>query len=582
MQSTRRNTILATWERVITNFLNAFRLRSIKSKIMVFALLATFIPSLSMGWLSFVQNRKFLSEKITQELKDVTSQASRELELWLKERLYEVRVFSSSYVVTENLEKLFRDDDAYIENIVALRRMKDYLKSVKEKVVDYEELMVVNPQGDVVATSAEQTGTIDMPESWLKRAEKDEPIIGTPHWDEIRMAGVMVIAEPIRTAHERFLGVLAAKVNFRRIGMILKDYSLGDDGEIYVITRNGIVLVGSQPIEAPFMTAKLRPAPTNALFENKRGPMDYVSYQHKWVVGTLKEIPQLGWGVVGEKDRKKAYSNITRLRNFTLALVAGVLFAIGLGAYLLGLTIVRPLDRLTRGAATVAGGDLDVDLPVLAGGEVGYLTEVFNDMVARLRQGRDELDAINKTLREKNEELQLLSITDGLTGLYNRKHLMETVIAEVKRSRRHEHQFAVLMLDIDHFKRYNDTCGHLAGDDVLRKMSAVFKKSVRDCDYVARYGGEEFLIILPETTAEEAVNVAERLRLQVEDEKVGEEGGAEVVTVSVGVASFPENGDDPEAIISGADSALYEAKMSGRNRVVLADAGGKKRKRGSL
>jgi diguanylate cyclase (GGDEF)-like protein len=579
MQTTKDKALLETWESTITGYLNALRLRTIKSKIMVFALLATFIPSLSMGWLSYVQNRRFLSEKITSELKEVTNQASRELELWLKERLYEVRVFSSSYVVSENLEKLFHKDGAYIENMVALRRVKDYLKSVQEKVVDYEELMVVDPQGRVVATSAKQTDAVEMPEGWLEKAEKDEPIIGTPYWDDVQKAGVIVIAEPIKTAHERFLGVMAAKVNFRTIGKTLKNYYLGEEGEIYVITRKGVVLVSSRPLEEPFMAAKLRPAPANDLFGHKGVVLEYVSYQHKWVVGTLKPVPKLDWGVVGEKDRKKAYVHIIRLRNLTLGLVAAVLCAIGLGAYLLGLTIVRPLDRLTKGAATVAGGDLEVDLPVLASGEVGYLTEVFNDMVSRLRKGREELDAINQTLREKNEELQLLSITDGLTGLYNRKHLMETLIAEVKRSKRHKHPFAVLMIDIDHFKKYNDTFGHLAGDDVLRKMATVFKKSVRECDYAARYGGEEFLVMLPETGAKDAAVVAERLRSMVENEKVGGDGGATVVTVSVGVAAFPEDGDDPESVVSRADTALYKAKTRGRNRVIIAGNGRKKKKK---
>ena len=122
----------------------AGHLRSIKSKIIVFALLATFIPSLTMGWLSYVKNRGILSEKITQELHSLTSHTARELELWLKERLYEERVFASSYVVSENLEKILRDDAASIQKTLALHRLKDYLKSVSEKFIDYEELLVVD------------------------------------------------------------------------------------------------------------------------------------------------------------------------------------------------------------------------------------------------------------------------------------------------------------------------------------------------------------------------------------------------------------------------------------------------------
>jgi diguanylate cyclase (GGDEF)-like protein len=218
----------------------------------------------------------------------------------------------------------------------------------------------------------------------------------------------------------------------------------------------------------------------------------------------------------------------------------------------------------------VAAGDLEVDLPVLSRSEVGYLTEVFNDMVARLRQGREELAAINKTLREKNKELHELSITDSLTGLYNRKHLMETLDNEVARSKRHKHDFAVLVIDIDHFKEYNDTYGHLAGDEVLSRLASVFKKSVRSCDYVARYGGEEFILLLPEIGPEDGVKTAERIQKKVAKGNFSGDGEPIKVTVSVGVASYPRDGDDPQAIIRQADDALYQAKESGRNRVVLA------------
>jgi len=126
-----------------------------------------------MGWYSYIQNRKFLSDKITQEIRNISSQASRELELWHKERVYDVRVFSSSYFVSENLEEILRADAAKIENVVAMGRIRGYLKSVREKFLDYEELMVVDLQENVVATSADQISAVDMPENWLAMARED-------------------------------------------------------------------------------------------------------------------------------------------------------------------------------------------------------------------------------------------------------------------------------------------------------------------------------------------------------------------------------------------------------------------------
>jgi diguanylate cyclase (GGDEF)-like protein len=562
-------------------FLQVSRLNSIKTRIIVFALLATIIPSVSMGWLSYVQNKKFLNQKIKQELRVVTSQVSRELDLWLKGRLYDVRVFSRSYVVLENLDKIVGQGGAHVENVVALRRLKDYLRSVREKIVDYQELMLLDLKGKIVATSSKQATTVQLPNKWLPRAQANKHTIGQPHWDETLQAGVVVVTQPIRTANERLLGVLAAKINFRTIGKTLKNYSQGEIGELYLITGEGTLLVSSRTISAKFLETKLVGRTTRKLFFEEGDPQRYYGYHGEPVVGALKRMSELDWGVVAEKERAKAYAQIVRLRNVTLVLVVGLLLFIGLGAYLLGLTLVRPLDRLTGGASKVAAGDLEVDLPVLSRSEVGYLTEVFNDMVARLRQGREELAAINKTLRKKNKELHELSITDSLTGLYNRKHLMETLDNEVARSKRHKHDFAVLVIDIDHFKEYNDTYGHLAGDEVLSRLGSVFKKSVRSCDYVARYGGEEFILVLPEIGPEDGVKAAERIRKKVVKENFAGDGEPREVTVSVGVASYPKDGDDPQAIIRHADAALYKSKESGRNRVVLAGETPKKKRQKS-
>jgi diguanylate cyclase (GGDEF)-like protein len=206
----------------------------------------------------------------------------------------------------------------------------------------------------------------------------------------------------------------------------------------------------------------------------------------------------------------------------------------------------------------VAGGDLAVDVPASGGGELSQLTAVFNDMVRKLRESRAELERV--------------SVTDELTGLVNRRRLMAELERELKRSDRHGHPFAILMLDVDNFKHFNDTFGHPAGDAVLKRLAKTLHECVRDVDTVARYGGEEFTVILPETPAAEAARVAERVRASAErDRFTPEEGGPELsVTVSVGYAVFPEHARTPETLIEAADHALYTSKASGRNRVSSA------------
>ena len=147
---------------------------------------------------------------------------------------------------------------------------------------------------------------------------------------------------------------------------------------------------------------------------------------------------------------------------------------------------------------------------------------------------------------------------------------MDTLTNEVARAQRLEHHFSVLMIDIDYFKKYNDSYGHMAGDDLLVKVASVFKDSLRSMDFAARYGGEEFLIMLPEHGADKAMEVAERIRANIASATSGDKDGRVAVTVSIGIAAYPDNGATPAALIASADAALYQGKERGRNTVVLS------------
>jgi len=161
-----------------------------------------------------------------------------------------------------------------------------------------------------------------------------------------------------------------------------------------------------------------------------------------------------------------------------------------------------------------------------------------------------------------------LSITDGLTGLYNHRHFQEQLGVEVKRAQRYDLNLSLIMIDLDHFKEFNDSYGHLEGDSLLRKIAQILKSSLRETDFVARYGGEEFAVILPETNKEGASIAAERVRATIGEQTFGETGAK--MTVSLGVASYPEDACLRADLIKKADDALYRAKREGRNRTCLA------------
>lgn len=170
------------------------------------------------------------------------------------------------------------------------------------------------------------------------------------------------------------------------------------------------------------------------------------------------------------------------------------------------------------------------------------------------------------------EENREMALTDGLTGLNNHRYFHERLQQELSRVRRSNRHLSLLLIDVDYFKKYNDANGHLAGDDVLKRIATLIRKTARAGDVVCRYGGEEFVVILPEANKQQAVSVAERIREAVERESfMGEEVlPAQKITVSIGVASFPEDAQGKDELIKKADDAMYEAKLRGKNCVVAA------------
>jgi diguanylate cyclase (GGDEF)-like protein len=544
----------------LSKHLPVLRLDTLRSKILVFALLVTLIPSGLTAWISYTQNRLALEEKISQELLSSSGQAAREIDVWLKERLYDLRVFASSYEVSE---KLVRKKPSRSS---APDRLHDYLNSVRDRFSEYEDLVVLDPQGRTVAASSSQRGSLRLPPDWARELSTNNALVGAASWDQTLSNGVLVVAVPVQRDGGRMVGALAARLNLRGAEKGLQVFA-PHGGQVYLMTITGTMIASSAESSAELMQATVKARALDRLKSHEGRVVTYESVAGSEVVGSLRWIPRAKWAVVSEILADAAYRQVRRFRNITFLIVAGLLLGVGLIAYRFGLLIVRPLERLTKGAAEVADGDLAVDLPP-ANGEVGELTAVFNHMVGRLRQGRQELDAMNERLRRQNEELERLSTSDALTGLHNRRYLTQRLSEELVRSYRHMGSFSVLMADVDEFKKYNDAFGHPAGDEVLKKVANILLSSTRSVDCTARYGGEEFAMLLTETTGELASEVAERIRARV----AAQDFPGRKITLSIGIAEFPEHGRTAEEVISSADEALYAAKHGGRNRVMRAGA----------
>lgn len=245
-----------------------------------------------------------------------------------------------------------------------------------------------------------------------------------------------------------------------------------------------------------------------------------------------------------------------------------------------GLTIVGvrapAYSQETRQEALEMGGQDANALRTAAKGQMDHSEEegdtVLYDEISRLN---NELVTLQRDLAKKNAELerlyaevQNLSITDPLTGLYNRRGFFEAGRREVERARRYGHTLSAIIFDLDHFKQVNDTYGHATGDRVLEAVTARCEDALREVDIFGRYGGEEFAVLLPETPLEDAKGVAERLR-HTAARPIETEEGALTVTISLGVAATRGDTADVQELLLRADRALYEAKNAGRNRTCL-------------
>ena len=275
--------------------------------------------------------------------------------------------------------------------------------------------------------------------------------------------------------------------------------------------------------------------------------------------------------VIEKNKRIVTFVNTSMLGGGIAALIFGIFFV-----FYMERSVRFPIEMLSKGVKGLNGGKW-TKVEIRDGLEITSLADEYNKMVERLRSAYESLeDKVRERtaqLNELNKKLEILSITDGLTGLYNHRHFYERLATEIARAARYNHDLSLIIIDVDFFKHYNDNHGHLAGDIVLKGVADCIKSGVREIDITARYGGEEFAAILPEVDKKGALAFAERIRNVVAShpfsKKETQPNGN--LTISLGVATFPEDtAANDSALIQMADNAMYKAKEMGRNRVVAA------------
>ena len=327
-----------------------------------------------------------------------------------------------------------------------------------------------------------------------------------------------------------------------------------DGNTVTLLEKDGRIIFSTAPtgIDDP---ADVVTEQAMQLFQRPGVLHEYVNRRQIAVLGIGFTLTELPWYLLMEKNKADVYATLIKARNQILLITMLLSVVIGGSAIIIARNIIFPLRELIKGVQRVAEGDLQVAVPVRKKDELGLVTAMFNEMVERLH--------------ESQAQLEELATTDPLTGLANRKQIMASLELQMEGFCRHGTNFSLLMLDIDFFKKVNDTYGHQAGDSVLVEIASILGTILRALDTAGRYGGEEFVVILDTADQEQAVQSAERIRRAVERHVFSWHGHELRITVSVGASTIHPNDETVNSLIARVDEALYRAKSEGRNRVCI-------------
>jgi diguanylate cyclase (GGDEF)-like protein len=385
-------------------------------------------------------------------------------------------------------------------------------------------------------------------------------------------------ASPVRDSSGKVRGVLAAHAHWRWATEVVQAIAPSTDG------RDGveILLVNQQNtvIYPDALSGKLElPARLNA---THRATIDYWGGNTPYMT-TYTTVPEptprnpLAWRVVVRQPTEQALARVHDLqRAFLFGAIIWTITFLLLGR-LIASAFARPLEDLSLTAKHLQEGNEDLNWKIDARSlEVDNLVKALRSTATTLLNNKHALTDANAQLEQKvqertaelaraNQDLQILARRDALTGMGNRLATRERLREEFLRCQRTGQDCCVIMLDVDHFKNVNDNYGHAVGDDVLRSVASTVVSTLRGSDFAGRFGGEEFLLLLPDTTLDEAMGVAEKLRVAVQAQHQPEVGN---VTISLGVALLDVADVDEDTAVQRADARLYRAKAAGRNRVV--------------
>ncbi|KRE82549.1 hypothetical protein ASG89_14965 [Paenibacillus sp. Soil766] len=489
----------------------------------------------------FVEKSNRLEEARVQ-LKQVIALQSLYIERWNQEKLDAINRFALS-------------DNAKFHRIGDLKReFQDYAKVNSE----FYSITFVEPDGNI---RTDTTSIYVGDRQYYKLGKEKKSFVSGIVMSKENGNPVITFSSPVLGDHGEFKGIVLGIVTLEMLNKLMAQLSFGDTGEVYVLDAQGNIVTASNCAEKGTITQRVTSEIYHRAVTNSTDYSAYIGFRGESVYGQYQWSPGENWLVVGEITQSEIFRKLNEL-SITIIIISLIALLLSVAAaVMIASKIERPIRYLLRATKIIQKGNYDYQINVdkirKAPVELRQLVATFNLMSDRLKS--------NISLLEHSAWM------DQLTDVHNRRYMMLEGNKQLQSCIYSGQTCSVLMMDIDHFKKINDTYGHLVGDGVLHHVASILRRYAGDDAIVARYGGEEFILLLLRKDAQESIALAEELRNILIDEPFIKESLTVKITTSIGVAEYSptlEYGTMVlEDMVSRADHALYRAKSGGRNRI---------------
>ncbi len=496
-----------------------------------------------------ITEARYKTRETRQQLKDAIGLQSTFINRWLENHSTQIGVLS--HLMSGRTES--KDE---------ISRM---FKSFMSEEGEYTAVLYVDAQGKIVVDSQSPNSSGDVSDrDYFKEAKAGRSLITDVLISKNSSRPFLFISSPIMDENNDFNGLVCGVIHIGILEKVMNQFDFGNAGETYLLNRSGQFITVPLGVEG----TPLNLANTSSIAELAKAgtPSNqvYANYAGERVMGQYGWVKDKEWLVVAEMK----HSEVFKALYTDILLMAIIVMIMLLLSFVLTFKItegiVRPIGLLLRGTSTIREGDYDFRIP----------PNQFASAPEELQQLCENFNLTGKKLKSTIQMLEMTAVVDQLTEVYNRRHILTEGPRLLETCIRAGQPCSVLMLDIDYFKKVNDTFGHLVGDRVIIHAASLLLSCIRSCDMVSRYGGEEFLILVPNAPAEGGVELGNRIRQAFMDQPYREEKLEIPLTVSIGVADYRKDysygTSTLEDMISRADQALYQAKRMGRNRVELS------------